>query len=100
MHRMLLVESRRFPHIIDGRSDKRGMLAYMAPLAGCIRLVVRERKLRLENVVLGTQQFVFLVLGSTRGRMPYRVTKRPSTSVCTRIAKRAVGIFLAGCRLK
>jgi AcrR family transcriptional regulator len=99
LHRLLLVESRRFAGLIDGQYDKRGMLAYMAPLANYIRLAVQEGKLQLENVVLGTEQFVHLVLGSTRERMLHGVAKRPSASARARIAKQAVKIFLAGCAL-
>jgi TetR/AcrR family transcriptional repressor of mexJK operon len=99
MHRMQLVESRRVPNIIDGHAGKRGLLAYMPPPANCLRLAVQERKLRLENVLLGAEQFVYPVLGSHRERALYRVAKRPSPSVRAPIAKQAVGIFLAGCRL-
>ena len=99
LHRLLLVESRRFPNIIHDQYDTRGMLAYMEPLADYLRVAVREKKLRLENVVLGTEQFVHLVLGTTRERMLHGVAKRPSISARARVAKQAVRIFLAGCQI-
>jgi AcrR family transcriptional regulator len=61
LQRLLLVESRRFPDLIDGQH---------------------------------------MVLGGFRERMPHGVAKRPDASTRTRVAKQAVRIFLAGCRLQ
>jgi hypothetical protein len=98
LQRLLLVESRRFPDLINGQYDKRGRLTGMAPLADYLRLAVQDGKLRLEDVELATEQFVYLVLGGIRERMLHGVAKRPNASARTRVAKQAVKIFLAGCR--
>jgi AcrR family transcriptional regulator len=98
LQRLLLVESRRFPDLIDGQYDKRGRLTGMAPLADYLRLAVQDGTLRLEDVELATEQFVHLVLGGVRERMLHGVAKRPDASARRRVAKQAVKIFLTGCR--
>lgn len=100
LQRLLLVESRRFPDLICGQYDKRGRLTGMAPLADYLRLAVRDGKLQIDDIELATEQFVHLVLGGIRERMLHGVAKRPDASARLRVAKQAVRIFLAGCRLQ
>jgi len=99
LQRLLLAESRRFPDLVKGQYDERGALAGMAPLTDYLRRAVADRKLRLENVELATEQFAYLVLGGIRERMLHGVAKRPDAIARNRVAKQAVRIFLTGCRL-
>jgi AcrR family transcriptional regulator len=99
LQRLLLVESRRFPDLISGQYDKRGRLTGMAPLADYLRLEAHDGKLQLEDVGLATEQFAHLVLGGIRERMLHGVAERPDARERMHIAKQAVRIFLAGCRV-
>jgi len=96
LHRLLLVEARRFPDMIEGCYDERGALLDMAPLACYLRGAADAGLLQLDDVDLACEQFVFLVLGGIRVRILRGVSARPDAQECARIAGQAVRIFLQG----
>jgi len=97
LHRLLLVEARRFPEMIEGYYDQRGALLDMAPLACYLRQAAQAGILQCEDIDLACEQFVFLVLGGIRVRMLRAVRARPDAQERARLARQAVGIFLQGC---
>jgi AcrR family transcriptional regulator len=97
LYRLLLLDAHRFPEVIRGYYDKGGVLSGMEPLSDYLRAAVAEDVLRIEDVALATEQFVYLVLGGIRTRMLLGAARRPSASARARIARQAVRIFLAGC---
>lgn len=90
LHRLLLVESRRFPDLMNGACTD------MAPLAEVLRRAVGGGLLDLDDVDLAAEQFVYLVLGGLRVRMLRGVCARPEADVRAHIARQAVRIFLQG----
>ncbi len=96
LHRLLLVEARRFPELVNGACTEDGARADMAPLAEVFRRVVRDGLLDLDDVDLAAEQFVYLVLGGVRARMLRGVCARPDADARARIARQAVRIFLQG----
>ena len=99
LHRLLLIESRRFADLVDGVYGKQGRLTGMEPLSDYLRLAVEKGLLEIEDIPLATEQFVHLVLGGVRERIFHGVAKRPNAPSRTRVAKQAVKIFLTGCRV-
>jgi TetR/AcrR family transcriptional regulator, mexJK operon transcriptional repressor len=97
LYRLLMLDAHRFPELIRGYYDKRGGLSGMEPLSDYLRAAVAEDVLRIDDVALATEQFVYLVLGGIRTRMLLGAARRPSASARARIARQAVRIFLAGC---
>jgi AcrR family transcriptional regulator len=97
LYRLLLLDAPGFPELIRGYYDKAGGLSGMEPLSDYLRAAVAEDVLRIEDVALATEQFVYLVLGGIRTRMLLGAARRPSASARARIARQAVRIFLAGC---
>lgn len=97
LHRLLLMEARRFPDLIDGRYNKRGAPVGMKPLADYLRRAVKQGSLQLGDIGLATEQFVYLVLGGLRTRILRGVSVRPNATARKRIARQAVTIFLYGC---
>lgn len=97
LHRLLLIEARRFPDLIDGRYSKRGAPVGMKPLADYLRQAVKHGSLQLDDIDLATEQFVYLVLGGLRTRILRGVSSRPNAATRERIARQAVTIFLHGC---
>ena len=96
LHRLLLVEARRFPEMIEGYYDPNGALLDMAPLACYLRQAVQAGRLQFEDIDLACEQFVFLVLGGIRVRMLRAVSVRPAEPERARLARQAVRIFLHG----
>ncbi|CAD6553443.1 hypothetical protein LMG27952_05454 [Paraburkholderia hiiakae] len=97
LYRLLLVESRRFPALVDAYRSPCGKLVGTEPLADYLRRAVERGDLALENVDLAVDQFVQLVLGGVRARMLLGCGHRPNTESRRRIAKQAVSIFMSGC---
>jgi TetR/AcrR family transcriptional repressor of mexJK operon len=96
-YRLLLVESRRFPALIDGYRTRCGKVVGMEPLTDYLRGTVERGELRLVDVDLAVEQFVHLVLGGVRARMLLGLAHRPNAATRQRIARQAVGIFVSGC---
>ncbi len=96
LHRLLLVEARRFPDLIEGYYDERGALLDMAPLACYLRGATKAGVLDFNDIDLACEQFVFLVLGGIRVRILRGVSARPEAQERARIAGQAVRIFLQG----
>lgn len=98
LYRLLLVEARHFPALTRGNYDKDGALRGMEPLSSYLRTAVDEGALKIDDVVLATEQFMSLALGSLRERLLLGAARRPGSSERKRIARQAVHIFLAGCK--
>ncbi|MGF6415448.1 TetR/AcrR family transcriptional regulator [Paraburkholderia sp. MM5482-R1] len=100
LHRLLLTEAYRFPELISGYYNKAGELRGMEPLSDYLRSAVADGALQLDDVALATEQFLHLVLGGVRARLLLGATRRrPGASERNRIAREAVRIFLAGCKV-
>jgi len=97
LYRLLLVESRRFPALVDAYRYRCGKLAGVEPLTDYLRRAVERGELTFENVDLAVEQFVYLVLGGVRARMLLGCASRPNAASRRRIAKQAVSIFVSGC---
>ena len=97
LHRLFIVEARRFPDLARGNYDQDGSPSGMEPLSSYLRSARAEGALKVEDVALATEQFTSLVLGGIRGRLLLGVGRRPGPSERQRIARQAVHIFLAGC---
>jgi TetR/AcrR family transcriptional regulator, mexJK operon transcriptional repressor len=97
LYRLLLVESRRFPALVDAYRNHCGKVAGMEPLTDYLRRTVERGELTLENVDLAVEQFVHLVLGGVRARMLLGCADRPNAASRRRIARQAVSIFVSGC---
>ncbi|MGH8317388.1 MAG: TetR/AcrR family transcriptional regulator [Steroidobacteraceae bacterium] len=98
LHRLLLLEARRFPKLINASYDKRGARVDMGPLSNYLRSAANDGLLQFDDVDLATEQFVHLVLGGIRMRMLRGVSPTPDAETRARIARQAVRIFLHGCR--
>ena len=98
LHRLLLLEARRFPRLINACYDERGAQVGMAPLSDYLRSAARDGLLQLDDVDLAAEQFLHLVLGGVRTRMLRGAGGRPDADTRARIARQAVRIFLHGCR--
>lgn len=96
LHRLLLIEARRFPDLINASYDERGALVDMTPLSSYLRRAAEEGLLQFDDVDLATEQFVYLVLGGIRTRILRGVSSRPDAKTRARIAHQAVRIFLHG----
>ncbi len=68
----------------------------MEPLSNYLRRADAAGELEIDDIVLGTEQFVHLVLGGIRERLSLGVARRPSSVERRRIARQAVAIFLSG----
>lgn len=97
LYRLLLVESRRFPTLVDTYRGRCGKLTGMEPLTEYLSRAVEKRELELDDVDLAVEQFVHLVLGCVRSRMLLGRGPRPNVTSRRRIARQAVAIFLSGC---
>lgn len=97
LYRLLLLDAHRSPELIRGYYDKRGGLSGMEPLSEYLRASVAQDVLRIEDVAVATEQFVYLVLGGIRTRMLLGAARRPNAPARARIARQAVRIFLTGC---
>lgn len=97
LYRLLLVESRRFPALVDAYRPSGVRLAGMEPLTDYLRQAVERGELALDDVDLAVEQFVHLVLGGVRARMMLGCARRPNEASRRRIARQAVGIFVSGC---
>lgn len=97
LYRLLLVESRRFPALVDAYRSRCGKLVGTEPLTDYLHRAVERGDLALENVDLAVDQFVQLVLGGVRAQMLLGCGHRPNAESRRRIAKQAVGIFMSGC---
>lgn len=100
LHRLLLLEARRFPDLIRGRYSERGAPVGMTPLADYLRRAVERGLLQIEDIDLATEQFVQLVIGGLRTRMLRGVSKRPNPAERASIAGQAVKVFLHGMQLR
>jgi AcrR family transcriptional regulator len=99
LHRLLLIEAHRFPELIRGYYGGQGGLRGMEPLADYLRAAVADGVLELDDVVLATEQFVYLVLGGVRARLLLgAIKRRPGAAERAKVARQAVRIFLAGCQ--
>lgn len=98
LYRLLLVESRRFPALLDAYRDRCGKLAGMEPLTFYLRLATERGELVLDDVDLAAEQFLHLVLGGVRARMLLGGALRPDAASRQRIARQAVRIFVSGCK--
>jgi TetR/AcrR family transcriptional repressor of mexJK operon len=96
LHRLFLLEARRFPNVVRDIYDTRGALCGMEPLSNYLRGADAAGELEIDDIVLGTEQFVHLVLGGIRERLSLGVTRRPNSDERRRIARQAVTIFLSG----
>jgi TetR/AcrR family transcriptional regulator, mexJK operon transcriptional repressor len=97
LYRLLLAESHRFPALVDAYRSRCGKIAGMEPLTEYLRRSVERSELRLEDVDLAVEQFVYLVLGGVRARMLLGCGHRPNAQSRQRIARQAVRIFMSGC---
>lgn len=97
LYRLLLVESRRFPALVDAYRSRCGKLVGMEPLTDYLRHAVERGELAIENVDLAVDQFVQLVLGGVRARLLLGCGHRPNAETRRRIARQAVSIFMSGC---
>jgi AcrR family transcriptional regulator len=97
LHRLLLIETQRFPDLARDNYDERGATRGMEPLSQYLRDTVAAGTLRVDDIALATEQFVQLVLGGIRIRLLLGVAKRPGPAELRRIAQQAVQIFLSGC---
>lgn len=97
LYRLLLVESRRFPALIDAYRGRCGKLAGMEPLTAYLRHAVERGELALDDVDLAAEQFVYLVLGGVRARMLLGGAQRPNAVSRRRTARQAARLFVSGC---
>lgn len=97
LYRLLLVESRRFPALVDAYRNRCGKIVGMEPLTEYLQHAADRGEIRLDNVDLAVEQFVHLVLGGVRARIMLGIASRPNAELRRRIAKQAVGIFVSGC---
>jgi TetR/AcrR family transcriptional regulator, mexJK operon transcriptional repressor len=97
LHRLLLVESRRFPALVEAYRSRCGKIAGTEPLTDYLRRTVERGELAFEDVDLAVEQFVQLVLGGVRARMLLGCASRPNAATRRRIARQAVSIFVSGC---
>jgi AcrR family transcriptional regulator len=97
LHRLLLLESRRFPALVDTYRDRCGKIAGTEPLTDYLRRAVERGEFTIENIDLAVEQFVYLVLGGVRARMMLGCARRPDAATRRRIARQAVSIFVSGC---
>jgi AcrR family transcriptional regulator len=98
LHRLFLVEAYRFPELARGMYEKDGSPCGMEPLSSYLRAAVAQGMLKIDDVVLATDQFTYLVLGGIRARLLLHAARRPGASERQRIARQALHIFLAGCK--
>lgn len=96
LHRLLLMEARRFPELVSAGYDERGTSIDLAPLTDYLRRAVANRQLALDDVELATEQFLYLVLGGVRTRILRGVSRRPNKADRLRMAQQSVRIFLHG----
>ncbi len=96
LHRLLLTEAHRFPELIGSHYDKKGGLRGMEPLADYLGRAKADGALKIGDVALATEQFLYLVLGGIRARLLLGTTRRPAPALRRRIAREAVQVFLAG----
>ncbi len=97
LYRTLIVESRRFPALVDAYLDRCGNLAGAEPLTDYLRRTVERGEFTIADVDLAVEQFVYLVLGGVRARMLLGCAPRPNAATRRRIARQAVRIFVSGC---
>jgi hypothetical protein len=97
LYRLLLVESRRFPMLVDAYRNRCGKIVGMEPLTDYLQQAAERGEIKLENIDLAVEQFVHLVLGGVRARIMLGVASRPNAEHRRRMAKQAVGIFVSGC---
>jgi TetR/AcrR family transcriptional repressor of mexJK operon len=100
LHRLLLIEARRFPDLIDGHYGRRGGLVGMEPLSAYLRSATQRGLLHFDDEALASEQFVYLVLGGIRSRILRGACRRPNAQMRARIARQAVDIFLHGCTVR
>jgi TetR/AcrR family transcriptional regulator, mexJK operon transcriptional repressor len=97
LYRLILLDAHRFPELIRGYYDKDKGLSGMEPFSDFLHAAVAKGTLKVDDVSLASEQFLYLVLGGIRARMLLGVARRPGPSARARIARQAVRIFLAGC---
>uniref|UniRef100_UPI00016A2905 TetR/AcrR family transcriptional regulator C-terminal domain-containing protein n=1 Tax=Burkholderia ubonensis TaxID=101571 RepID=UPI00016A2905 len=76
-YRLLLLGAHRVPGLIRGYYDQQGGLSGMEPLADYLRAALDAGELALDDVPVATEQFVHLVPGGIRTRMPPGAARRP-----------------------